>query len=514
MLMREAKWLGGITLLFLVMFAGLFVACQNEKDDNVWSTTGLDVGVELLKLSDNNTNIAGQLEIYTDESEIDIKWNTDSVCNIDTTQSKFSVKNGICTLPIKWKEKLSDDQYGPIGVAYKAGIQITAGKYTKYVPLIWAEKIDTMKVMESIPQTRSASDPMPKVTQITMVPSTVNMNDELGGSMYVGLSNVAFAVFDWSEFTTDKNIDMSKLPNSIQTSTMLDFKWKASGPPAFEFSAKVIAMSEGLTQIGIVQYVNTTVPSSSLEVTPSSHTIDPAGQTVYSSVTSNTNWTASSNVAWINPVVVSNTQLSFIVAQNTTGVTRTGAVTVTAGNVSRTVSFTQPGKSSFQGTVANCSNIRITGGGRWITAIDAVYGEYTAITAVFNNVQTVGSKFIKNADGTVTIQPGTYCVKFNGNFNVGSTAAGGAIYLASARDLYFRAFTPPVPILPISSYFKWHSANSGGAIMVDAFSSAGATVTISSATTIRCDAQIVGSNRPWGWTYGWLTISSMEITEL
>ena len=114
----------------------------------------------------------------------------------------------------------------------------------------------------------------------------------------------------------------------------------------------------------------------------------------------------------------------------------------------------------------------------------------------------------------MTIQPGTYRVKFNGNFNVGSTAAGGAVYLASARDLYFRAFTPPVPILPISSYFKWHSANSGGAIMVNAFSSAGATVTISSATTIRCDAQIVGANRPWGWTYGWLTISSMEITEL
>lgn len=255
--MKEIKRLGGFVFLFLAIFMGVFSACQKDEDAGGLLDNGLNVESQFLKLGDDNTGIAGKLVIRSNVPEINVEWNTESICNIDTAQTKISVKNGICTLPIKWKEKLSDGNYGPNGIAYKAGVQITAGKYSKYVPLVWAEQIDSTKVMESMTPTRAAGDPMPRITQITMVPSTVNMNEELGGSMYIGLSNVAFAIFDWSEFTTDMNIDMSTLPTSITASQMLDFKWKAGGAPAFEFSARVIAMSEGLTQTGIVQFVKT-----------------------------------------------------------------------------------------------------------------------------------------------------------------------------------------------------------------------------------------------------------------
>lgn len=587
--MNIVKKIIGLACIGLLSYG--LSSCNNEDDATINAVAGLEVNADLLKLTDNGTNIAGELSIASSSKDIQLIWNTDSICNLDTTLTSISPKNGRYVLPIKWQKHLTDSTFAPKNIAYKAGLKIVAGENSKYIPLIWAEKIDTTKVMESILQTRAADNPMPKVTQITMTPSTVNMNDENGGTMYIGLSNVPFVIFDWSDFTSDMNIDMSAMPTSIQTSTMLNFKWKSGGAPAFEFSANVIAMSEGLTQIGVVEYKKAPVPPATLEVNPSSHTVSAMGQTVYSSVNSNKTWTVTSNVPWITSTATSSTQLSFVVAQNTSTAMRTGTVTVTAGSLSRTVSFTQQGaqqtyrvyynanggsftpsdnntytagatvyvasainrygytfagwrrsdngsviaansafvmlatdvtltaqwvstKSSFRGTVTNCSNVQITGGGRWITGINAVYGEYTAITATFNNVQIAGGKFSRNGDGTVTIQPGRYRVRFNGTFNLGNYAAGGAVYLASARDQYFRANISAA--LPLCAYFKWHLNidNTGGAIVSDPFIGQGSIVTISSATTIRCDAQIVGQNRPWGWTTGWLTISGMEITEL
>lgn len=590
--MNIVKKLIGLACIGLLSYG--LSSCNNEDDTTINAVAGLEVDADLLKLTDNGTYVAGELSIASSSKDIQLIWNTDSICNLDTSLTSISPQNGRYILPIKWQKHLTDSTFAPKNIAYKAGLKIVAGEYSKYIPLIWAEKIDTTKVMESLLQTRAADTPMPKVTQITMTPSTVNMNDENGGTMYIGLSNVPFVIFDWSDFTSDMNIDMSAMPTSIQTSTMLNFKWKSGGAPAFEFSANVIAMSEGLTQIGVVEYKKAPVPPATLEVNPSTHTVSAVGQTVYSSVNSNKNWTVASNVPWITPISTSSTQLSFVVAQNTTTAVRTGTVTVTAGNLSRTVSFTQQGaqqtyrvyynanggsstptdnntytagatvyaasaisrygytfagwrrsdngsvvaansafvmlatdvtltaqwistKSSFRGTVTNCSNVKITGGGRWIVGINAVYGEYTPITATFNNVQIAGSKFSRNADGTVTIQPGTYLVKLNGNYNLGSNywAAGAAVYLASARDMYFRANNID-PALLVSAYFKWHRVNidgSAGNVVKDGFSSQGAIVTIPTTTTIRCDTQVVGQDRPWGWTTGWLTISGMEIIE-
>lgn len=157
-------------------------------------------------------------------------------------------------MSIKWLEKLPDGKLGPKSIAYKAGVKIVAGEYSKYVPLIWVDKVDTAKVVEAIPMTRAIEEIMPIVTQIEMLPTMVNMNYENGGSIYVKLSNAPFVIFDLSEFTSDKNIDVAQIPTSITTSQTSNFKWNANGAPSYAFTANLIAYSEGITQIGVVTY--------------------------------------------------------------------------------------------------------------------------------------------------------------------------------------------------------------------------------------------------------------------
>lgn len=261
--MKKVKYLA---LLFCVALTlHLFFSCSNEDDaSSVNIGTGLETSADLLKLEDNGTGIAGELSITSNVSDVKLIWNTNEVCNLDTTLTSIKVRNGRCILPIKWQKSVTEGQFGPEGIAYKAGVQIIAGEYSKYVPLIWAEKIDTAKVMESIPSTRATGNIMPRVAQITMVPLTVNMNETNGGSMYVGLIEASFAIFDVSEFNSDMNIDMSKIPNSITSSQIIDFKWNSNGAPSFAFSANIIAYTEGITQIGNVTYTPSEASSNTL----------------------------------------------------------------------------------------------------------------------------------------------------------------------------------------------------------------------------------------------------------
>ena len=294
--MMKRKYLIYLVLIGFISY-GLF-SCTNENENSVKSNAGLTIEADFLKLADNGTDIAGALSIVSDSKDIQLIWNTDSICNLDTSLTSISSQNGKYILPIKWQKHLSDSTFAPEGVAYKAGVKIIAGEYSKYVPLIWAEQIDTTKVLESIrPVTRGANDDLPRIIQITMVPSTVNMNSINGGSMYIGLSEIPFVVFDLSELTSDMNIDMSKLPNHITESQFLDFKWNTLGAPSYGFSANIIAMSEGLTQIGTITYSPSTPPQ------PVQYTVNfsagPGGSVTPTSATG-TNGTQVSSTATAN----------------------------------------------------------------------------------------------------------------------------------------------------------------------------------------------------------------------
>lgn len=244
-------WYLGLTLQF-------FFSCANEDDTFVNNVTGLETSADLLKLTDNGTFIAGELSIASDVPNVKLVWHTNETCNLDTILSSITLKNGRYTLPIKWQKSISDGKFGPEGIAYKAGVQIMAGKYSKYVPLIWAEKIDTTKVMESISTTRAAGDIIPRIVQIELIPVTAYMNETIGASVYVGLKNAEFAVFDWSEFTSDTNIDMHLLPNFTTSSQIVDFKWTSNGSPTHGFTIKYYVHTEGITQPGIVTFTPST----------------------------------------------------------------------------------------------------------------------------------------------------------------------------------------------------------------------------------------------------------------
>lgn len=347
--MQKLKYILGLAFIGLFLI-GQF-SCSNEENSSVNTMEGLEINADFLKLVDNGTDVAGELYIASNAKDIQLIWNADSICNLDTTLTTISSESGKCVLPIKWQKQLSDSIFAPKGVAYKAGVKIVAGEYSKYVPLIWAEKIDTAKVMESIkPVTRGGSDALPRVAQITMVPTTVNMNSNSGGSMYVGLSEVPFVIFDFSEFTSDKNIDMSKLPNHITESQFLDFKWKSGGAPSFEFSANVIAMSEGLTQIGVIQY-RKTASQISLSANPLSLNLSSnQGARISSTITTNDiqGWTAvisEGNWFTITTSGINGDLLEVVsTTANTTGAPRIGKITVSSKSspsVQTTITVTQ-----------------------------------------------------------------------------------------------------------------------------------------------------------------------------
>ena len=337
-------------ILALGIIAQLFVGCQNEETESVERVSGLQIAADFIKLSDDSTEVAGELIIQSNLSEVSLKWNTDSVCNLDTTVTILPVKNGRCSLPIKWKEKQESGKYGPDGMAYKAGVQVTAGDYSAYIPLIWAEKVDTTKVMESFVKTRAAGDPLPKISQITMLPTTVTMDDAVGGTMRIGLSNVPYVIMDYSEITSDMNIDMTDMPSVITEDTSLNFKWKSGGAPSCGVSANIIAMSEGLTQVGVVQYLKST-PQISLSANPMS-LVMAGNQNAKAASVITTNdrqgWTASVTEGdWftVTPSGMNGGSLEVTaLTANTSGVNRTGKITVTTKSVpqrSVTISVTQ-----------------------------------------------------------------------------------------------------------------------------------------------------------------------------
>lgn len=242
-----------VIFIYVGIISCILFSCNNEDDITVNTLTGLKINADFFKLVDNGTDVAGELSISSQIEDIQLIWNTDSLCNLETSQTVISPRNGKCTLPIKWQRSQVNGKFGPEGIAYKAGVKIVAGEYSQYVPLIWAEKIDSSEVMNSVLMTRAAND-VPRVAQITMTPSTVNMNYENGGAMYIGLSNLSSATIDISDFTSSMNINTSLIPKNINTSQILNFRWNSNGSPSFSFVANIIAKAEGIVQTGIVKY--------------------------------------------------------------------------------------------------------------------------------------------------------------------------------------------------------------------------------------------------------------------
>lgn len=241
-------------LVSLLLFALAFWSCTNE--DGAFTpdavNQSLNTSSEFIKLVDDGTDIAGLLTIQSNAPEVNVKWNINEMYNIDTTQTSVTLSGGKATLPVKWREKLQDGNYGPVDMMYKAGVTITDGDHSQYIPLIWAEKVDSAQVMQNSVKTRALYD-IPRTSSIRFVPDVLPLNSDVGGSVFVVLENVGTAIFNYADFKSSYNLDLSQLPQTIDGNQMLNFRWKSSGAPSIAFSAILSAYALEITGASTLQ---------------------------------------------------------------------------------------------------------------------------------------------------------------------------------------------------------------------------------------------------------------------
>lgn len=230
--------------LFLLFVILTMWSC-NDEDESMPSTNIVSgVSSNFLKLSDDNSLIAGTFQFYANESEVDITWISLAECNIDTTQTKVVLKDGKGVLPIRWLEKQPNGSYAPNQTAFKAWVMIKGDNYSKNVPLIWADSINVDVLSQEI-QTRAGATP--KASIIEFGPNPVIMKEVGGGWTYVRIENFTSVNFDYSQITPEMNIDLTNVPASLTESSMITFPWIGDVPPenGFETIIAVNAPTEG-----------------------------------------------------------------------------------------------------------------------------------------------------------------------------------------------------------------------------------------------------------------------------
>jgi xyloglucan-specific exo-beta-1,4-glucanase len=140
-----------------------------------------------------------------------------------------------------------------------------------------------------------------------------------------------------------------------------------------------------------VVYGEASTPTSSLNVSPASLAYSSAGGTQAVSVTADVSWSVSSNAAWLtaSPLSGSGNGSFNVTASANTGATRTGAITVTGGGLTRTISVSQAGATSNNDVVIRAKG---SAGGEIIELrINNILISSYTLTKTFSNYTGSGS---------------------------------------------------------------------------------------------------------------------------
>lgn len=263
--------------LFLLFVIFTMWSCKNEEENLPGENSSSGVTSGFVKLSDDNSQVAGEVRFYADEPEVDLIWISSSECNLDTTQTKVVLKNGKGLIPIRWMDKQPNGAYAPELTAFKAWVMIKGSNYSKNIPLIWADYIDADALSNGI-QTR-ADGGIPKVSLIQFGPSEVIMDEIEGGWTYARIQNIESVNLDYSQITTDMNVDLTNAPTSFTQSTLLTYPWAGGMAPQDGFTALVsaIAPNEGYAssftlkfkdgggeETGELEFSNSTLPEGNI----------------------------------------------------------------------------------------------------------------------------------------------------------------------------------------------------------------------------------------------------------
>lgn len=385
-------------LFYLVMLFA-FAACNNDVElTDSQSPADLSVNADFLKL--DSTDVAGVLKIYANVPEVNVQWNvtSDIDCNLDTSQKTIKLLNGEGELPIKWAGLLKDNSYGPLGTAFTALVTLSVGAESKSVPLVWASRIDSTKYMNNVQTRTGASERL--VAGFRLSPANVNMSTEKGGVIRIVMDGADYVDISYSDFASYMNLNLAGMPFSATKSTILNFKWNASGHPDIPFTAYLLVTSmQGITLEGTVNYTPGTIAN--LTVTPTEITVPANGGSHVASCSVNTNledWMASSNADWLTVTPTTgptgSTSIYLNVEANYGNTTRTGSIVVEADGYTELVTVSQPAQQgiSVGGLVWAPGNLVLNGKEYSFASTQQAYGGYhMSVTDLCNDVKPVGT---------------------------------------------------------------------------------------------------------------------------
>lgn len=240
--------------LFLMFIFFTMWSCKNEEENLPGENFPPGVTADYVKLSSENSQVAGSFQFDADESEVDVTWISFAACNLDTTQTKVVLKNGRGVLPIRWLEKQSNGEYAPELTAFKAWVMIKGDKYSKSIPLVWSDSVDPDVLSHSI-QTR-ANDVAPRASLIQFGPSDVIMDKVTGGWTYARIQNIESVNLDYSQITTEMNVNLADAPTTFTKSRELTYPWLNGTAPENGFTVLVVASApiEGFASSFTLKY--------------------------------------------------------------------------------------------------------------------------------------------------------------------------------------------------------------------------------------------------------------------
>ena len=248
-----------IATILVLAFLSILTGCENSDEANDAMKRGatLDIGEKLVRLTGDSTDIAGTVKVISNLSEIQLKWNVPTGCNIDTSLTSLPVHNGNCYIPIKWQERADSINYAPLSKAFNVGVLVSAGDLCEYVHLIWADEVDSLKLQQEPVTITRANGEMPIAEVITITPPDVlNMDIVVGGAMYVDFSGISAVIVDPSEIPASTNIDKGQIPPLLRTPDAIYFKWSPDAPTT-NFSTRIHFSGGSITKTVNINY---TVP--------------------------------------------------------------------------------------------------------------------------------------------------------------------------------------------------------------------------------------------------------------
>ena len=297
-----------IVISILAFFISFFAGCENRDEVNGTDKQNVifNIDTKFVRLANDSTDLAGVLEVTSNVPEIKLKWNVSPKCNVDTSLTSIPVQEGSCIIPIKWRELTDSVNYAPQSVAFNGGVLVTAGEYSKYVPLVWADEVDSVKLcnMSSVRTRADEAPPAQEILNLTP-PETLNMTKATGGAFFVDFSGISAVFIDAAEIQDFTNIDVSRIPPIIRTPSIVELKWNPQAPET-NFYTRISCMGGSITKILNINYVVPIDEPLVWEFISSSVTdgndLPAAGATVIITAKTNKPWSIESSTAEISPV--------------------------------------------------------------------------------------------------------------------------------------------------------------------------------------------------------------------